>query len=321
MRNITLGALLVAAIAACTSPGYPVGPSGAPSGRLAVIDGEPVPMAGYQRWLVDAYGRRTQDEYIRLWLFEREAKRLGIVVTEVEIEAALQELWADWIRDRLGGDASALDAHLEKQGHDRASFRRWFHWEKRRELLSARLIQAERKIEEPDLVRRFEQLYGPNGVRTQVRVLVLTRARLLQELRQKPGARVLTAAELDQLLLERAEALRARALGGESFETIVRAESTDLAVRKTGGVCGDEEWRLRGAAFVRAVEAAELNVVQPPVPNSSGIDVFEVVSRETTRLEDVRSKLTAELLTAPPSLEELAALEQRLRAASKIEFE
>jgi hypothetical protein len=114
--------------------------------------------------------------------------------------------------------------------------------------------------------------------------------------------------------------LRARALAGESFEVLPRAESNDLAVRRDGGLCNDPQWRVRGAAFVRAAEQAPLGVVQPPVPNSSGIDLFEVISRKATRLDDVRAALTAELLAAPPSLEELSALDQRLRASAKIEL-
>ncbi|HTF87578.1 MAG TPA: hypothetical protein VK843_04155, partial [Planctomycetota bacterium] len=112
----------------------------------------------------------------------------------------------------------------------------------------------------------------------------------------------------------------ARVLAGESFESVVRAESNDPAVRKDFGVYRDEQWRLRGAALVRAVEQAEPHVVQPPVKNSSGVDLFEVLARETTRLQDVREKLVAELAAEPASLEEITALDRRLREASRIEF-
>ncbi|HUR28335.1 MAG TPA: peptidylprolyl isomerase, partial [Planctomycetota bacterium] len=125
--------------------------------------------------------------------------------------------------------------------------------------------------------------------------------------------------EIDQLLMQRAQALVDRAHGGENFESIVRAESNDLAVRKNGGLLPDEEWRLRGAAFVQAVEAAERGVVQPPVANSSGIDVFLVQSRETTKFEDVREQLKRELRDEAPSLDEITALEKGLRASSQIE--
>ncbi|MEO6710222.1 MAG: peptidylprolyl isomerase, partial [Planctomycetota bacterium] len=132
--------------------------------------------------------------------------------------------------------------------------------------------------------------------------------------------RVLTAGELDERLMEKARALRGRVQAGESFESVVRAESNDPAVRKDFGVYRDEQWRLRGAALASAVEQAELHVVQPPVKNSSGVDLFEVLARETTRLEDVRDKLMAELAAEPASLEEISALDRRLRAASRIEF-
>ena len=99
----------------------------------------------------------------------------------------------------------------------------------------------------------------------------------------------------------------------------MRAETTDLAVRKDGGICSDEQWRLRGTAFVLAAEAAPVNVVQPAVANSSGVDLFEVLSRVTTRLEDVRAELERALLAEPASLDEISELDRRLRAASHIE--
>ena len=286
---------------------------------VARVDGEPVTLAGYRTWLADVYGQQAREEYLGLWLLEREARRRGVSVSEPEIAAGLETLWADWIKDRLKGDREALDGELQRQGHTRESYRRWFHWQKRRELLAARLIHLDRSVDSEWLQRRFEQQYGPKGVRTRVRLLVLTRARMSQEIAHEPNARVLTAEELDKRLLQKAEALRARVLAGENFQDVVRAESNDLAVRKDGGVCGDEEWRLRGAAFVQAVESAKLHELQPPVPNSSGVDLFEVLARDTTRFEDVHKQLEKEMLDAPPSLEEVTALDRRLREASRIE--
>jgi len=319
MRNIVL-ALSIAALCACNTPGDPMGPGPARPSALAHVDGEAVSMDGYRTWLADVYGKQARDEYVGLWLLEREAKKRGLSVSEQEIDSALQTLWDGWIKDRLKGETAALDVELQRQGHDRESYRRWFHWQKRRELLATRVVHLERTIGEESVQRSFEQRYGPKGVRTQVRVLVLTRARLTQELARDSGGRALTAGELDERLMEKALALRARVLAGESFESVVRAESNDPAVRKDFGVYRDEQWRLRGAALVRAVEQAEPHVVQPPVKNSSGVDLFEVLARETTRLQDVREKLVAELAAEPASLEEITALDRRLREASRIEF-
>lgn len=287
---------------------------------MAIVDGEEVPRDAYLRWLGDVRGRQARDEFVSMWLLEREARRLGVTVTNQEIDAARVALFDKWIRERLRGDAGALDAELERQGHDLESFSNWFQWQKRRELLSARVLQQNRTIDEPALRRRFEQRYGPGGVRTQVRVLVLTRARLAQELAREPEGRGLGAAELDRLLMQRAEALRDRALAGEKFEDLTRAQSNDLAVRKDGGVLADEQWRLRGAAFVRGAESAPLSVVQPPVANSSGVDLYEVLSRETTDFEAVRGVLAKEMAGEPPTLDELSALDERLRAAARIEY-
>ncbi|MEO6710785.1 MAG: hypothetical protein ABIP42_14495, partial [Planctomycetota bacterium] len=181
MRNIPL-ALSITALAACTAPRDLMGPVPARSSVLARVNGESVSMDGYRTWLADVYGKQARDEYVGLWLLEREAKNRGVQVSDQEIDAALQTLWEGWIKDRLKGETEALDVELERQGHDHESYRRWFHWQKRRELLATRLVRLERVIDEDSLRRSFEQRYGPKGVRTQLRVLVLTRARLTQEL-------------------------------------------------------------------------------------------------------------------------------------------
>lgn len=312
--------LLVLGSFACQSTGLPVV---APPGSVAVlarVDGVPIAAEAYQVWLGDMFGAKQRQDYISLWLLEREAQRKGILVSTAEIDAAREALLETWVRDRLNGDPQALDAELARQGQDRQGFQRRFFWEKRRELLATRLIRAERVVGEDALIRRFEQQYGPGGVLTSVRLLVLTRARLSLELSKEPGARTMTAAELDERLLQAALDLRARASAGETFEALTRAESNDLAVRKNGGVFNDAQWRLRGAAFVRSVEAAPVGSVQLPVPNASGIDLFEVLDRKTTRLDDVRAALTLELQAAPPSLEEISELDQRLRSQSVIEL-
>lgn len=317
--SAALAACMALSLSACTSSGLAArGPAGEDA-VVAIVDGVAVPAEEYRAWLADVYGLPPREDYLGLWLLEREATRRGIEVRREEIDRAREELLARWVRERCRGDEGGLDEELARQGHDRESFRRSFHWQKLRELLAQRLVMAERTIDDTALRRRFEVQYGPGGVRTKVRLLVLTRSRLSLEISREPETRTPTAAELDQLLRERAEALRERVRAGESFESIVRAESADLSAVKDGGMCGDDEWRLRGAALVAAVEGAPIGGVQAPVSNSSGIDLFEVVSRDTTRFEDVRETLRAELEAAPPSLEEILALDRKLRAAAVVE--
>jgi len=320
MRTTLVFAALLCA-SACRSTADPVLALEPAKKVLARVDGEPISAAAYQAWLADTFGAKQRQEYIGIWLLEREASRRAITVSREQIDAALAKLWESWIKERLNGDPAALDAELERQGHDRESYARWYYWEKRRELLAKALIHDERVVSEENLLRRFEQIYGPGGVATKLRLLVLTRARLALELSRDPGARTLTAGELDERLMQKALDLCKRAQDGEPFEALVRAESNDLAVRKDGGVLGDAQWRLRGAALVRAAESAPIGVVMPPVPNSSGVDIFEVLERTTTRLEDVREALLQELSAAPPSLEELSALDQRLRSQARIEMD
>ena len=75
MRNSTLALLFLAASSACTAAGDPPGPRDGQSAVVARVDGEPVTLAGYRTWLADVYGQQARDEYLGLWLLEREARR------------------------------------------------------------------------------------------------------------------------------------------------------------------------------------------------------------------------------------------------------
>jgi hypothetical protein len=48
------------------------------------------------------------------------------------------------------------------------------------------------------------------------------------------------------------------------------------------------------------------------------VHLFEVLERRATKYDDVRAMLLERLRSDPPSLEEITALDERLRAAAEI---
>lgn len=286
---------------------------------LATIDGEPISLEEYQRFLFRQYGRRHLNDLIGLRLLEREGRRRGLEVDEAELEQALQAHLATWLDERCKGDRAEFERQLAALGHDRASYGDYFREAKRRELLSSRIIRATRTIAEADVKRRFERDYGPGGVRTSVRDLFLTRQRLATELeRQGAPAESRTPDELDRRLLERARDLLAQVKAGASFETLVRTASDDLSSRVRGGIVDDEACAHFGADYLRAVAAAPEHEVQGPLATGSGVHLFEVLERRATKYDEVRALLLERLRNDPPSLEEITALDERLRAAAEI---
>ena len=81
MQTTTAAVLLFCALSSCVASGDPVRGPAETEAVLARIDGEQVASAGYRRWLADVYGNPSRDEYIGLWLLEREARRLEIEVS------------------------------------------------------------------------------------------------------------------------------------------------------------------------------------------------------------------------------------------------
>ena len=288
--------------------------------RLAAeLNGEPITWEDYRDFLVAISGKRPLQELILHKLLAAEAARLGISVTEAELEAAWRELLDTWLAERFDGDAARLDEELARMGHDRETYERLFKLQKRRELLQTRIVLATRRVSEEDILRRFEREHGVDGVRTRVRQVLLLRPRTqLQMEREGVPREQLDAATVQARMLEDARGLLAELAAGASLEELARAHTHDLAARAAGGLLEGETWRRYGPLLSAAVAEAPVGEPQGPVVTGAGVHVFVVEARERTTLDEVRAELRAALEREPPSFEELTALEQRLRDAARI---
>ena len=327
LEILALAVLLPAlALAARSSqdPPAPAAPAEAreeplPAGVAARIDDLEVSLDEYKDYLLRVYGRRPLADLISLRLLQREAERLGIVITEEELDQAYEELLALWLERRFGGNVEALERELDQMGHDRDSYRLVFRESKRRELLAQRICLATRVITDEAVVERFRRDYGADGITTRVRQVFLTRLKMRQilEARGEPASE-LTIPRLDAELKELANSVVTRAAAGEDFASLARELSHDLAASSTGGLLEAETWRRYGPTLITAVEASEPGAVVGPITTGAGVHVVEIVSRERTELADVRGTIVEALKGEQASWAEISALDQRLRAAARI---
>ena len=319
----TLRRTLLACLALAPWPQTAAGPAPQepelPPWTAAEIDGQPLSMDEYREYLLTVFGRRPLQDMITLRLLEREGARMGLSVRPEELEEAWRALLDLWLEERFGGKNDALDAELAQQGHTRASYRRVFDLQKRRELLVQRIVLATRQVRDEDVRARFAQVYGADGMRTRVRQIVFTRARtrMLLEREGKSGADLAPAA-VEARMLELAAAAQAELQGGIPFETLAAARTHDLAARNAAGLLEAETWRRYGPALIEAVSAAPVGEVRGPILTNTGAHLFRVEDREQVAFEGVRASLREELLAAPATPEETEALLARLRAAAKI---
>lgn len=292
---------------------------GLPADLAARVNGTPITLEDYKDYLLVLHGKRPLRELIARVLLEQEGARLGVTVSEEEIEAEVDRAMGT-LGERLGHDPERIARQLEDFGHTVESYRRQLRENNRRSLLSRRIARHLRQVGEERIQSRFEELYGPDGIREQVRHVFLTRGRLRAEL-QRDGAQPaeLTLEALDLELERRSELILEELRGGADFAVVAARHSHDASAVRTGGVLENYDYLRFGPQLAKAVRDAEVGVPVGPVVSGSGVHVLEVTARTRTEFEDARDGVEQELRDADGTLNEVLALEERLFGEAKIE--
>ncbi len=288
-----------------------------PAGVVAVVDGVPITEERYKDHLLRVHGDRELDQLIALVLLEREAGRIGVTLTEEELDAGvaadMEELEA-----RMGGPAG-LAAALEREGQDVRAYARALREGKRREMLADRICRAQREITPEQMREGFERRYGPGGLTTNVQHVWLTLQRGKLELEAAgKGGEDLSRENVYRHLEQRAAALAERIRAGEDFEEIARAESHDPTVESNGGYRSGYEFTRLSRDLRGVLPEAPLGDLVGPLRTANGVFLFRVLSRTTTRYEDVEEEIARALREEPARLVEMRALETRLYGAAEI---
>jgi len=304
---------------AAASPAGRDDPAPLPPGTAATIDEEVISIDEYKDHLLQIYGYRQLHEMVYQRLLQREAERLGVSPTLEELDAAELEMWHTYLDGRQGGDHAAVTAELAQQGASAESFRANFRLSKERELLQRNLVRAKRAPDEQALRALYDQLHGVDGVRVEVRHIMLSRARIQTELTRAgtPAAEV-TPERVGAELAARCEALLEELAAGADFEQLARRESHDPSVNQNGGLIPAYNYRRYGAPLAEIVRATEVGVASGPAITTSAYHLLKVESRVTTEFEAVRAELMQALMDAVPSWEELSSLEGEVRASASV---
>ncbi|MEM7308621.1 MAG: peptidylprolyl isomerase [Planctomycetota bacterium] len=294
-------------------------PSALPEGVAARIGQELITLDEYKDYLLWMYGAGPLDELILTRLLQREGERLGLRVTEEELDAEVETFWERYLM-RFRGDQQLLQRELAAAGFTEESYRNKIREETRRNLLEARICRTTRELSEELLNQRFEQRYGKGGVRVEVRHVLFTRARTKANLRQRGLAEhELTLERIDAELKKSAVAALARLRAGEDFAAVAKTESHDVSVHQNQGVIPGYNYERYGPELAEAVRATEPGVVNGPVQTQAGLHLIEVMSRTTRTLDEVREELSAALMDEPASFQERNDLRRRLRNAVEID--
>jgi parvulin-like peptidyl-prolyl isomerase len=132
-----------------------------------------------------------------------------------------------------------------------------------------------------------------------------------------PGA----DAAAEQAAREKAEAIRRRALAGESLETLV-SEQSDSPSRANAGVIGPLSIDELAPDLRRRVEALEVGEISEPIRTARGFQLLkldEVVPAHTTPFAEARDAISDRVFTETRRAAMQAYLE-RLRSQAIIEW-
>ncbi len=293
---------------------------GLPEGAAAMIDGElAVTMEEYERYLVTLYGRGPLRELLHQRLLERELAARGLRVDPAVLAERIESEWSRYRDARHGGDLESMQRELERAGYTIESYRTTVALQAQVGAAEELLVLATREVTPEQLRSRFDERFGVDGIKVEVRHLYLNRARVESELkRANPAPAVVDDERVQTELVERATGLLERARTGADFEALVRANSHDLSAQQNGGVIPGYNYRRYGSELADAVRAAEVGQPAGPVVTRTGAHLFVVESRVTTDFEAVREQLEVELREAPVTPIERAELRTRLAAAAEI---
>jgi parvulin-like peptidyl-prolyl isomerase len=283
----------------------------------------------YKDYLYQVFARARLEEMVLDRLLEKEAAALGLAVDQARIEADAKAALAHVLAEEYRGDEAAMRRGFAAQGYrpeDRLAAERFA---RRRSWLSQEILRKTRTVSDERLHARFDELYGVDGQKVEVRHLFVSFGTVREGL-LKAGRRLedIPAAEVEKAALARIEPLQEQLRQGRDFAELVREHSdeaearalaADARTRDRAGRIEGYNYQHFGSELAVAVRALQPGQVSAPVKSLSGWHLIKLDSRVVTKLADVAEQVKAAVLADPPSLAEGYGLRARLLAKYPVE--
>jgi peptidyl-prolyl cis-trans isomerase SurA len=217
------------------------------------------------------------DTLIRRRLISQEMVRLGMDVTEAELESSITDIAA-----RNGMELSTLRREVEAQGLPWEGYREEIRENLRQSKFNSYVIQPRISVNEDELVDAYRRLFA---ARDQPRIVDLG----AMFFKVPPGAEPEVLAEV----VGRAEAARDRVREGAEFG-VVAAANDEGGFGANGGRMGTYEEGQLQAEMEAVAFALAVGQVSDPVVTPRGVFVFTVFDarrKEPPTMDSVRDQL------------------------------
>lgn len=284
------------------------------------IDGQEISWGEFARWLVRFTGESRAREYaLETFVVEREALRRQIELEPGVLDAEIDAVLAERIENAFHGRKADWLAELERTCRTERGVRAEFSNRMRTELLSKAMVAVDRVVPEHQVIREWELLYGRHGKRFDLRGI------FVKVVVQTPDGltRDEFKAATDKAKQEgrtRAEALRDRVMKGEDFEALAARESEDPPTKaRRGQFPGGFRHPGWPWNFLDALEVLPAGEISQPLYAKGGYWLIKMLKVDDTPLEKVRGELELRLLARGPQMDEIGALQERLREGTNVE--
>jgi peptidyl-prolyl cis-trans isomerase SurA len=304
----TIALALALTLAGAAAAQTPAGPAAKPStppassqrldGIAAVVNNEVVLQSDVEEQLylflsraearvdsatVDSLRSQILKQLIDEKLIVAEAQRLGITVSDAEVNRQAQEALKE-AKARFESPAAYRD-QLRKENLTEEKLLEKFRDEARRGALVSRMVNKNITHHMPTQAEAeaYYKVHKDDFAKApaEVRLSVIQIPALPDSVAEKQGR-------------ARADGVRKRIAAGEKFAKVAADESDDESSSRSGGDLG---YLVRGSmdpAFEKAVFSRKLNAIGEPVRTAYGWHVIEVLDRDTLKTRAGRDSLDRE---------------------------
>lgn len=238
---------------------------------VAVVNNDVVTLSELKKFASDAgldpedpeVQTRTLETYIEQILLEQEAKKQGIIVTERDVDTAIEG-----VKSRFNLDDEKLKAALKEQGLTYNQFKQqWRHQLLSQKLLS-RIIGGSIAVTEDEIIEEYKKRGGSPTQDVETRI-----SHILIKFESSGG---------EDNARKRALEVLKKAEEGEKFEKLAREYSDDKATSEKGGDLGYFKKGQMANDLEEAIGDAGEGVVIGPVKSSAGFHIVKVTEKKSS---------------------------------------
>lgn len=279
-----------------------------PVGVLGRVDGQEITVEDYSRFLYVYFAQSKLHDLISRILTEREAARLGVSISAEDVENEVKERLESTRVGIYRGEQERMEEDLRRRGMTLEDYKARLQQAAAYELLRDACLLATRTVTDAEVRRRFAEVYGEDGVRHELRHLMIAAPS-----DQKDAQAVETArGKAAEILKE----LRA----GVDFVEMVRKHSEDPFSQKNDGRIPAYRAGSFGDDFHRAVIGLDdKNRISRVVRSNRGFHIVYLVRKLVTSFDEKRSEVKEELEKRRPTAGDRDAFLKTLRGRAKIE--